>query len=75
MKTLIGIQDEYIRTVNDGAKRWAHRKDGGHIRRIRRGAHTKAFAALAKLGFSKEAAERAIADAAEMAKLELISEE
>lgn len=82
MNTIIGIQEEYIRTVNDGAARWAHRKcgwdasrPGGHFNRICRGAHTKAFKSLKGLGFSDESAEQIIADAAEMARLEAIAEE
>lgn len=75
MTTLIGIQDEYIRTITEGAARWAHRKNGGHIRRIRRGAYTKAYRGLIKLGYTHEQAEAAISDAADMAKLEMFSGE
>ena len=75
MQTLIGIQDQYIRTILDGEARWAHRKNGGHIRRIRRGAHSKAVSELAKIGFAGEAAERAIEDAHEMLALERFSQE
>lgn len=70
MKTLIGIQDDYIATVNDGLARWAHSKRGGHVRRIRIGARRKAMKELRTLGFSEETAKRAIDDASEVADLQ-----
>ena len=81
MKTLIGIQDEYIQTVIAGASRWEHRKcawdanrPGGHFTRIRRGAHTRAMKSLKALGFADEPAERIIKDAMDVAKLEMNAE-
>lgn len=74
MKTLIGIQDQYISTVNDAANRWAHSKSGGHIRRIRIGARRKAIKELVALGFSEKTAEQAIDDASEVADLQRMSE-
>jgi hypothetical protein len=81
MKTLIGIQDEYIQTVIAGAGRWSHRptrngayRFGGHFPRIVKGAHSKAAASLKQLGFTDEQAEKAIADAYAMVKLELNAE-
>ena len=69
MKTLIQIQDEYIERVNAGMARWAHRKDGGHSQRIRRGARHTAEKQLAKLGYSAEQIDRIIGDARDMATL------
>lgn len=80
MTTLIGIQDKYIQTILAGANKWSHRPGrrpglpGGHFTRIARGAHTKAVADLATIGYTGEAAEKAIADAWDMAKLELGAE-
>ncbi len=78
MKTLIGIQDEFIQTVVAGASRWSHRscswnqsKIGGHFRRICRGASTKALKSLKAIGFEGEQAEKIIADAMDVAKLEM----
>lgn len=51
-RTLISIQEEYISTVSSGMARWAHRKDGGHINRIKRGARIKAEKELAKIGYT-----------------------
>jgi len=74
MHNLIGLQDEYIETVNSGIDRWAHRRDGGHARRIQRGANRRIRAKLAKLGFSPEEAEYALNQAREMAELIRIAE-
>lgn len=51
-RTLISIQEEYISTVASGMARWAHRKDGGHVNRIKRGARRKAEKELAKIGYT-----------------------
>ncbi len=82
MKTLIGIQDEYIQSVLAGVARWSHRKAprwssyryGGHFSRIVRGAHSKASGDLARIGFVGEAAEQVIAQAYDMARLEMDAE-
>ena len=81
MKSIIGIQDEFIQTVVAGASRWSHRKCswnkskiGGHFRRICRGASTKAMKALKTLGFTDDVAEKIIADAMDVAKLEINAE-
>ena len=52
MRTLIGIQEQYIETINAGIERWSHRKDGGHSHRITRGARTVATKQLNKIGFT-----------------------
>lgn len=76
MKTLIAIQEEYIETVNSGIERWSHRKGGGHMRRISRGAHHKAEAALRKIGYvSQDQIDSVIKQAREMAELERICQE
>ena len=54
MTNLISVQDEYIATINAGIARWSHRKNGGHIHRILRGAKHKATKQLLKLGYSQE---------------------
>lgn len=70
MKTLIQIQDQYIETVNAGIARWSHRKDGGHSRRISRGARHAAEKDLRSLGFTSQQIDQAIKDARDMAELE-----
>lgn len=75
MTTLIGIQEEYIATVNAAHSRWEHRKGangrpGGHYDRIRRGAFHKAQKALLALGFTEAQARDAIHQALQMADLE-----
>ena len=52
--TIITIQQQYIDTVNAGHARWSHRPDGGHIRRIQRGAWNRAATALRKLGYTDQ---------------------
>lgn len=81
MKTIIGIQDEYIQAVIAGASRWSHRqcpwdaaRPGGHFTRIRRGAHTRAMKSLKALGFADDIAEKIISDAMDVAKLEINAE-
>ena len=74
MKSLVGIQEEYIATVNAGIARWSHRKDGGHAGRIARGARHRAEAALRRLGFTDSQVAAAIADARDMAALLRISD-
>lgn len=69
MKTLIGIQEEYVATVNAGIARWAHRKDGGHAGRIMRGARRRAEGELRRLGFTDSQVAAAIGDARDMAAL------
>jgi len=73
-KNLIAIQEEYVETVNAGMARWAHRKDGGHAGRIRRGAHRKAIKSLLALGFTDQQISQLIKDAADMAALARIAE-
>ena len=53
-QTIIGIQQQYIDTVNAGHARWSHRPNGGHIRRIQRGAWNRAATALRKLGYTDQ---------------------
>ena len=74
MHNLIGLQEEYIDTVNSGIDRWAHRRDGGHARRIQRGANRRIRAKLARLGFSEAEAEYALQQARDMAELIRIAE-
>jgi hypothetical protein len=72
---LIGIQDEYVETVNAGIARWSHARKrysgdlGGHAGRIAQGAYTVASKKLAKLGFSKDQIRIVLRDAWEMASL------
>lgn len=69
-KTLIEIQDEYIETINLGIERWSHRKDGGHVNRIARGARTVATKQLTSLGFTDtKQIDQILKDAREMAAL------
>lgn len=70
MKTIIQIQDEYAETVSLGMDRWSHRRDGGHVSRIRRGAARKARKALLKFGFTDAQATQMIQDAHDVMKLE-----
>jgi hypothetical protein len=70
MKTLIGIQDEYVETVNAAISRWSHRRDGGHSSRTRRAARRKAEKALGRLQFTEAQIAAAIKDARDMAELE-----
>lgn len=73
--TLIGIQEEYIETLNAGLARWSHRKGGGHSHRIARGARHVAEKKLARLGFTDQQISQAIKDARDMAELERNSDE
>lgn len=72
---LIGIQDEYVETVNAGIARWSHRRKrdgwdlGGHANRILHGAHRVAAKKLTKLGFTQEQIRVVLKDAWEMAAL------
>jgi len=68
-KNLIAIQDEYVETINTGIARWAHRKKGGHMPRIMRGARHKAEKALRQWGFNDRQIDAVIADAKDMAAL------
>lgn len=68
-KTLMGIQDEYIETINLGIDRWSHRKDGGHSSRISRGARTAAEKALRQLGYDQKQIDQILKDARDMAAL------
>ena len=77
MMTLIGIQDEFIATINIAWARWSHRKGlfgdkrpGGHFPRIRGAAYRKATAALAKLTFTATQIKQILSDAEDMAELE-----
>lgn len=69
METLIGIQDEYVETLNAGIARWAHRKDGGHSHRIARGARHLAEKKLRRLGFNEKQIGEAIQQARDVASL------
>ena len=51
-RTLISIQEGISRPYLLRMARWAHRKDGGHINRIKRGARIKAEKELAKIGYT-----------------------
>lgn len=51
MTTLIGIQQEYIKTLNAGIARWSHY---GHFGRIARAARHAAERRLRKIGFTNE---------------------
>ena len=53
-QTILGIQQQFIDTVNAGHARWSHRPNGGHIRRIQRGAWNRAATALRKLGYTDQ---------------------
>ena len=74
-QTLIGIQDEYVETVNAGIARWSHARKhysgdlGGHANRVANGARRVATKKLTKLGFSKEQGDVVLKDAWEMASL------
>jgi hypothetical protein len=69
--TLIGVQEEYIETLNAGIARWSHRKDGGHSGRISRGARHVAEKRLRKLGYTdQKQIDQIIQDARDMAALE-----
>jgi hypothetical protein len=73
--TLIGIQDEYVETVNAGIARWGHCRKayagdlGGHANRIAGGAARAARKRLAALGFTTEQIALALQDARDMAAL------
>ena len=70
-QTIISIQQQYIDTVNAGHARWSHRPNGGHIRRIQRGAWSRADTALRKLGFTEQSEiSGIIAQARDIAELE-----
>ena len=70
---LIGIQDEFVETVNAGIARWSHARKhysgdlGGHANRVYSGAHRVASKKLAKLGFSKQQIHVLLKDAWDMA--------
>ena len=72
---LIQVQEEYIRAVNAGYRRWSHRPDGGHARRIRRGAWRRATRRLGRLGYTQWQIPQLIRDAEDIAQLERLSEE
>jgi hypothetical protein len=81
--TLIGIQEEYIETVNAGIARWSHRKGtpglgtgvGGHADRISRGARHKAEGQLRRIGYAdQKQIDQIIADARDMAALERLAQ-
>jgi hypothetical protein len=78
MKTLIGIQDEFIQAIVAATARWSHRRCawdssriGGHYTRARRGARRKATKSLQALGFDDVSIEQIIKDADDVAKLEI----
>jgi hypothetical protein len=78
---LIGIQEEYVETVNAGIARWGHcRKSyqgdlGGHANRISCGAYRLAAKKLMKLGFTQEQIRVVLKDAWDMASLVRHSDE
>jgi len=74
VKSLIEIQQAYIDAVNAGAARWAHRRDGGHMPRIARGARRRLERALTGLGFTPEGVAEALKQARDMAELERMAE-
>ncbi len=69
-KSLVAIQEEYMETVSLGMDRWSHRRDGGHINRIQRGARKTAEKKLKKWGFCDEDVEQIIQQAKDMLALE-----
>jgi uncharacterized membrane protein len=69
MPTLIAIQDEYVETLNLGIARWSHRKNGGHVNRIARGARRKAEKRLRGIGFNEQQISQIVKDARDMAEL------
>ena len=74
-QTLIGIQEQYIETLNAGIARWSHRKDGGHAGRIARGARHAAEKQLRRLGYQDEKQiAQIITDARDMATLERLAD-
>lgn len=76
MQTLIGIQQEYIETLNAGIARWSHRKLGGHSSRISRGARHTAEKQLRKLGFAdQKQIDQIVRDARDVAELERNADE
>lgn len=77
MKTLIGLQDEYVATVNSAWARWQHRKGlpymkgpGGHFPRVWSGARRRLRTELIQLGFTADQAQAALDDAEAIAQLE-----
>ncbi len=72
---LIGIQDEYVETVNAGIARWSHARKsypgdlGGHANRIASGAWRVAARKLRRWGFSEPQIRVALKDAWDMASL------
>lgn len=73
--TLIGIQQEYIDTLNAGIARWSHRKGGGHSSRISRGARHAAEKKLRQLGYSdQKQIDQTVRDARDMASLERMAD-
>lgn len=75
MKSITQIQDAFIEKVNVGYQRWKHRKDGGHMSRIRRGAWNTAYKQFRKLGFDDGHAKILIEEAEDIAKLQREAEE
>lgn len=75
METIISIQDKYIDTVRGGLLRWQHRPNGGHVSRIRRGAHKRAYTALWKLGYHDNTIKAIIQDAKDVLALEMAAQE
>ena len=80
MKTLIGVQQDYIDTVNSAVDRWAHRPKpayqlaGGHAHRTIWRAHQTLEAELVKLGVTDKAQIRQIIkDAADVAEMERLA--
>ncbi len=74
MTTLIGVQEEFAAAFTSAKRKWSHSKVGGHADRSIRGARKVATKHLAKLGFTEAQIAAALADAKDMAELELACE-
>ena len=72
--TLIGVQEEFAAAFASAKRKWAHSKVGGHADRSIRGARKVAAKRLATLGFDEVQITAALADAKDMAELELACE-
>lgn len=74
--TLIGIQEEYIETLNAGIARWSHRKYGGHAQRISRGARHAAERKLRRIGYTdQKQIDQIVKDARDVAELQRVADE
>jgi hypothetical protein len=75
MASLIEIQEEYMAAYAAATRRWEHRRDGGHAHRSIGAAARRAVAKLTTLGFTATQCSAAIRDAADMARLEMASDD